>query len=185
MAEQLFEAITAACKEADESFDFFRLPMYEGPLWQLVSARPPHLLASRFADWDAQLLAAVDHTIDYFVRDGAELSERNWGQRNTVRIQHPFSRAMPLLSRWLDMPATPLPGDSHMPRFQSPDEGASQRLAVSPGREEEGYFHMPAGQSGHPLSPHYRDSHGAWERGEATPFLPGPTIHTLTLRPAR
>jgi penicillin amidase len=185
LAEQLFEAITAACKEVDEHFDFFRLPLYEGPLWQLVTERPSHLLAPRFTDWDEQLLAAVDDTIDYFETDGAVLAERSWGERNTARIRHPFSRALPLLSRWLDMPATPLPGDSHMPRFQSSDEGASERLAVSPGREAEGYFHMPAGQSGHPLSPHYKDSHQAWERGEPTPFLPGATMHTLTLRPER
>jgi penicillin amidase len=57
-------------------------------------------------------------------------------------------------------------------------------MAVSPGREEEGYFHMPAGQSGHPLSPHYRDDHEAWVRGEPTPFLPGPPVHVLVLKPA-
>ena len=183
-AEQIFGAITTACEEADGSFDFFRLPMYEGPLWQLVSRRPPHLLAARFDSWDEQLLAVVDEMVDYFTRDGAELADRTWGERNTTRIRHPFSQVVPPLARWLDMPATPLPGDAHMPRFQSAREGASQRLAVSPGREREGYFHMPAGQSGHPLSPHYRDAHGAWERGEATPFLPGPAVHTLILRPA-
>lgn len=184
LAEQVFEAITARCKEVDESFDFFHLPMYEGPLWQLVTERPPHLLSPRFDNWDEQLLDVVDEALEHFTRDGAELSERTWGERNTLRMQHPLSRVIPQLSRWLDMPAVPLPGDSHMPRFQSAADGASQRMAVSPGREAEGYFHMPGGQSGHPLSPHYRDSHGAWQRGEATPFLPGPAVHTLTLRPA-
>jgi len=70
-----------------------------------------------------------------------------------------------------------------MPRVQGADFGASERFAVSPGREHEGYFHMPGGQSGHPLSPHYRDGHSAWARGERTPFLPGPAQHRLTLRP--
>jgi penicillin amidase len=58
-------------------------------------------------------------------------------------------------------------------------------MAVSPGREEDGYFHMPGGQSGHPLSPYYRAGHDAWVKGEPTPFLPGPTAHTLALRPAQ
>jgi len=40
--------------------------------------------------------------------------------------------------------------------------------------------HMPGGQSGHPLSPFYRAGHEAWARGEASPFLPGPAVHTLT-----
>jgi penicillin amidase len=70
-----------------------------------------------------------------------------------------------------------------MPRFQSPRAGASERLAVSPGREAEGYFHMPAGQSGHPLSPNYGDGHQAWAEGRPMPFLPGPSVHTLVLRP--
>ena len=82
------------------------------------------------------------------------------------------------------MTPEPLPGDSHMPRFQSPTSGASERLVVSPGREAEGIFHMPVGQSGHPLSPNYRDGHAAWAKGEATAFLPGPAVHVLTLVPA-
>jgi penicillin amidase len=58
-------------------------------------------------------------------------------------------------------------------------------MAVSPGREEEGYFMLPAGQSGHPLSPHYRDGHDDWAKGRPTPFLPGPAMEVLQLRPRR
>ena len=56
-------------------------------------------------------------------------------------------------------------------------------MVVSPGREELGFFHMPAGQSGHPLSPFYGKGHAAWVKGEPTPFLPGPAVHTLRLEP--
>ena len=56
-------------------------------------------------------------------------------------------------------------------------------MGVAPGREGDGYFQMPGGQSGHPRSPHYRDHHRAWVAGEPVPFLPGPTAHSLTLRP--
>ena len=69
------------------------------------------------------------------------------------------------------------------PRVQTPSHGASERFVVSPGHEHEGIFHMPAGQSGHPLSPYYRAGHTAWVRGEPTPFLPGRTEHTLMLKP--
>ena len=57
------------------------------------------------------------------------------------------------------------------------------RLAVSPGHEEKGYFHMPGGQSGHPLSPYYGGGHEAWAGGEPLPFLPGVTEFKLTLMP--
>jgi penicillin amidase len=94
-----------------------------------------------------------------------------------------MSQAVPFLSRWLDMPRHMLPGDDDMPRYQAPDKGASERLAVSPGREDEGIFHMPGGQSGHPLSPYYGAGHDAWVEGRPTPLLPGPTEYTLTLVP--
>ena len=81
------------------------------------------------------------------------------------------------------MPRVGMPGDSHMPRVQSPTAGASERLTVSPGNEAAGYFHMATGQSGNPRSPHYRDGHEAWVKGEPTPFLPGATVTTLVLRP--
>jgi penicillin amidase len=176
-------SLTAPCSAADERFSFWSLEQYEGPLWALVTERPPHLLPPEHASWEALLLDAADRTVDELTPDGRPLREATWGERNTVRIRHPLSYGAPLLADWIDLPPTPLPGGTHMPRVQSPGFGASQRMAVSPGREEEGYFHMPGGQSGHPLSPHYRDGHEAWIRGEPTPFLPGPTEHTLRLLP--
>jgi penicillin amidase len=100
-----------------------------------------------------------------------------------VRIRHPLSRALPWLASFLDMPTLELPGDGNMPRVQNGIEGASERFAVSPGHESEGYLHIPGGQSGHPLSPFYRAGFMEWARGEPLPFLPGPAQHTLTLAP--
>ncbi len=71
-----------------------------------------------------------------------------------------------------------------MPRVQTPSQGASQRFAVTPGREADGYFHMPGGQSGHPMSPHYDAGHAAWVEGRPLPFLPGPERHRLVLSPS-
>ena len=76
-----------------------------------------------------------------------------------------------------------MPGDLYTPRVHWGGIGASQRMVVSPGREADGIMHMPTGQSGHPLSPFYANSHDAWVRGEPTPFLPGQALHTLTLFP--
>ena len=175
--------LLAPCLAADPRFDPGLLRQSEGPLWSLVTRRPAHLLDARYGSWDELLLASVDAAVASLRESGADLGQRTWGERNTVAIRHPLSRALPLLSGLLDIPPEPLPGDSDMPRFQSPDAGASERLVVSPGHEEKGYFHMPGGQSGHPLSPFYRAGHAAWARGEPTPFLPGPALHTLLLQP--
>jgi penicillin amidase len=183
-AQRVFAPLTAPCEALDERCDYLSAARWEAPLWQLVTERPPHLLDPAHASWRELLLDAADGVLDYFLPDDeATLADATWGARNTVRIRHPISRAVPSLSRWLDMPPVALPGDSGMPRVQSIGFGASQRMVVSPGREEHGIFHMPTGQSGHPLSPHYRKGHEAWVEGRATPFLPGEAVHSLTLLP--
>jgi len=111
------------------------------------------------------------------------LRDRVWSEYNEVAYRHPLSSGIPLAGRWLDMPRTPVPGDLYTPRMHWGAIGASERMVVSPGREADGIMHMPTGQSGHPLSPFYANSHPAWLAGEPTPFLPGPTVHTLRLVP--
>ena len=81
------------------------------------------------------------------------------------------------------MPTLELPGDHDMPRVQEGAFGASERFAVSPGHEEQGYLVLPGGQSGHPLSPYYRAGFMGWVNGETLPFLPQVTRHTLMLTP--
>jgi len=158
---------------------------FEGPLWSLVTQRPAHLLNDNYQSWEDLLVQAVDSNIEYFEENyEGGLEKRTWGERNTARIQHPLSRALPFLSPWLDMPADQLPGDSNLPRAQGQTWGASERFAVSPGSEADGYLHMPAGQSGHPLSDYYRIGHDAWVEGRTSPFLPGEAKHTLVLIPA-
>ncbi|HBL30010.1 MAG TPA: hypothetical protein DD490_24490 [Acidobacteria bacterium] len=183
VVEQVLTPITARCEKADARFVPDR-GQAEGPAWELLRTRPPHLLDPAYASWDEALLAEVDALLDRMARDTpGPLADRTWGERNTTRSRHPLSGAIPFLGRWIDMPPRPLPGDADLPRFQRAAFGASERLVVSPGREDEGIFHMPGGQSGHPLSPYYRIGHTAWEEGRPTPFLPGPVEHTLRLVP--
>ncbi|MEY2879354.1 MAG: hypothetical protein RLZZ15_1734 [Verrucomicrobiota bacterium] len=182
-ADLALAPIFAPCTEAYEEFAW-RGFHYEDALRALLREKPPHLLDPRHANWDALALAAADQIVTDLARAGTPLAEATWGRRNTAKIRHPLARVLPgWLTFWLNAPADPLPGDRHMPRVQTPGHGASQRLVVSPGREAEGIFHMPGGQSGHPLSPHYLAGHAAWVRGEPTPLLPGETKHTLTLAP--
>lgn len=158
---------------------------FEGPLWQLITEQPPHLLSADYADWQAFLLETVDTKIaDYEKNFGTQLANRRWGEINRAAIRHPLSRALPMLSAWLDMPAEPLSGDGNMPRVQGPSFGASERFAVAPGDEQNSYLHMPAGQSGHPLSGKYRRGHEDWVHGRPSSFLPGAARHRLTLLPA-
>jgi len=171
----------AAAHYPDFSYGNFQ---YEDALWQLVHEQPARLLNPAHASWEALLLAAADDVLAETDRAGLAPTRFTNGLENTLRMRHPFSRILPgPLGSLLDMPAQPLPGGSDMPRMQAAGYGASERMVVAPGHESEGLFHMPGGQSGHPLSPYYRAGHDAWAKGEPTPLLPGPAEHTLTLQP--
>jgi len=180
---RVFSPIFAPCAEADPAFVWSRLNL-EPAVWALLREKPAHLLSPEFKTWDELLVAATDDVVAGLDQEHVPLARATWGQRNTAHILHPFSYSLPsFLVGWLNAPAEPLPGDVDMPRVQGPTFGASERLVVAPGHENEGLFHMPGGQSGHPLSPFFRAGHEAWARGEPMPFLPGPTAHTLELRP--
>lgn len=155
---------------------------FEPALWRLVNERPMHMLAPNYTDWRQFLLAQVDAEIAELHRSCPRLERCNWGANDPVHIQHPLSHALPFLSSLLDMPKLELPGDHDMPRVQEGSVGASERFAVSPGHEDQGYIHIPGGQSGHPLSPWYRAGFMDWAQGTPTPFLPGASQHRLTLQ---
>ena len=148
-------------------------------LTRLLDERPAAWLPPGYASWQDLQLAALDRSILEVTKDGTPLAQATWGQRNTATIAHPISMALPFLKRWLAVPPDQLPGDANMPRVAGPKFGQSERLTVSPGREEEGLYDMPGGQSGHPLSPWFLRGHEDWVKGRPTPLLPGPVEHTL------
>lgn len=179
--DAVFGGLTAPVTARYPDFRFGVFTQSEGPLWRLLEARPAHLVPPGHASWRELLLDAADEVRLALVDDDRP-GERTWGERNLARLRHPLGD-LPLLDELVNAEPRALPGDKHMPRVQGPDFGASERFAVSPGNEAAGYFHMPGGQSGHPLSPFYLAGHDDWETGRATPFLPGPARYTLILLP--
>ncbi len=156
---------------------------FEGVLWRLVSEQPAQMLDSQYRDWRQFLLVQLDATLGELHAACRTLVTCTWGSQRPVAIRHPLSKALPFGSALLDMPTVQLPGDHDMPRVQEGPDGASERFAVSPGHEAQGYIHLPGGQSGHPLSPYYRAGFMNWVNGTPLPFLPGPSQHLLTLQP--
>jgi penicillin amidase len=179
--ETLLSDIVFGCGTATTPFELRRLYQTEGAVWRLVTERPAHLLPGKFASWDTFLLEMADRAAA--TCETTDLDACVWGDVNRIEIRHPLARALPLASRWLTVHEGPLPGGQYTPRVQNGLQGASERFAVSPGDEANGYFHMPGGQSGHPLSRFFSAGHDAWVRGERLAFLPGPTEHKLALVP--
>lgn len=205
LAEYL-NAFAAPMRAADPLFTLNFPSHTEVIVAPILRAQPPHLLPKPYTSYAQFELACLDRALAKMLGKlsaeqsalapfapvqltDAEIAQKafeghTWGEQNTAKIQHPLAKAIPALGWFLDMPGDELPGDTgHVVRAQGPAFGASQRLSVSPGHEENGLLHMPGGQSGHPLSPFYGAGHSAWVNGEPTPLLPGAVTHMLTLVP--
>jgi penicillin amidase len=183
VARRAFEPISDAARNIYPGFSYDLLK-FEDPLWSMINSQPMNLLNRRYENWNALFLAAVDAVILRIKAQRDGYSRYTVGDKNATRIQHPMGAAIPLLGPWLNMPVDRLPGDRlDMPRIQAPSFGSSLRMAVSPGQEKEGYLIMACGESGHPLSAHYRDCHEAWVTNTRTPFLPGIATHKILLQP--
>jgi len=183
------ESIGRLYEKLDTGLNFFSPSsvdnFVEYPVWQLINEQPLMHVPAGFNNWDDFLLATLDNTVNKLTENGGSLAEQTWGKANTLAIRHPLSKPIPMLGYFLDMPAEPVDGDTYMPRVQDPDTGASQRFAVAPGHEEEGFFHMATGQSAHPLSPYYDVGHRDWVEGKLSNFLPADTKWQLTLKPKK
>jgi penicillin amidase len=180
----VIEGLLHPVRERYPDLELLRMRQLEAVVWQLLQEQPAHLLNPRYATYEALLRDAIAHAVER-VRASypGALAERTFSEFSHKPVAHPLTRAIPALSPYLNMSDVPLPGDAFMPRVTRKWGGSSERFAVSPGRESEAYFHMPGGQSGHPLSDFYRKGHADWVDGKLTPLLPGAAMHSLTLAP--
>jgi penicillin amidase len=133
---------------------------------------------------DAAIVDTVDAVIAQLTEGGKTLADRTWGEANSAEIRQAPPQDQFFGDDYHSGGAYQLMcGFNWMSTNARVRTGPSERMAVSPGHENEGILHMPTGQSGHPLSPHYGDQYRAWLLGEPTPFLPGVTVNTLVLNP--
>ncbi len=181
--EQLFGKVDEELARLPGRPDFNRASLrWPAVILRLLKERPAGWLPAG-RTWDGVELAAIDDAIRQLTDGGQSLGDAAWGKLNTAAIAHPLASALPGLGRWLAAPATPLSGDDHMPLVSAPDFGQSERLVVSPGREDQALFNMPGGQSGHPLSPFFLADHRAWVEGRPRPLLPQQERYRLTFVP--
>ncbi|MGJ3244121.1 MAG: penicillin acylase family protein [Opitutales bacterium] len=182
MIDRVMARLVAPALAADPDFVAFRVPA-EGPVRQVLETQPGHLVDPDHGSWPAEIRAVVAAQLADLRERGYSLDNYTWGDRVTLAMRHPISRGLPALSGVLDMEPEPMDGDQLTPLAMKADHGPSQRMVVSPGRDYRGIFHMPGGQSGHPVSPHYRRGHQLWVQGIPAPLEPDEPQTRLVLNP--
>jgi len=185
LAKRIFTPILQRCERRHTSFSYQWREM-ETPLRAILKKGIPAISdAHANSDWDDFLLETLKQAGNELKTkyEVPYLDELPWKKVNNLVLQHPFSRVEPKAGIFLDM--SPISGacDSNCIKVLNEKNGASERLVISPSHPENGILEMPGGQSGHPLSPHFRDQQTGWKTGAAQAFLPGRTEHKLKLIP--
>lgn len=176
----------ALLRRRDPRFRFPDPPMLEGPVWKLLTRRPPWLLPPGTKSWGALLRDAARAVIRRAWRGGeAGFRRRTWGAWNVLRLGGPLGAAGGLLAWLYDLPPRPMSGDANMPRVIVRNFGASMRFGLAVGDDASGYLELPGGESGDPLSARYADELTGWVRGARSPLVPPPDGRRLVFVPER
>lgn len=149
----------------------------EPAVWQLIHTQPDDWLPEQADSFDLLLIDAyrkAKHALlDKFSPVEADMDSLRWGNVNALTIEHPFASQIPLIGRYLNMQTVEGFGDTYMPSVQSTSFGASERFFVSPGHLDNAILTLPGGQSGHPLSPYFRQGFNDYATHATTALLPG------------
>ncbi|MFM9844382.1 MAG: penicillin acylase family protein [Dongiaceae bacterium] len=128
-------------------------------------------------------------------RYGNDLGKWRWGDAHQARFANPLLDRVPLLGSWLFTPLETDGDEYTLSRgtagidYESGEpvyphiHGASMRAIFDLANLDDSRFMLAGGQSGNPLSPHYRDLLPRW-RDQQYFTMVGQGVDTLTLRPA-
>ena len=157
--------------------------IYFAVIENLLRARP----AGWFADWDHELLRALREGVEEGSRiQGKDVRKWQWGEYNKLTIANPIIRGIPWISGYFQIGPIGGSGSSTTVKQTTVRVGPSMRMVVDFGDPQGGLLNIPIGQSGHPLSSHFKDQWDAYSNARSFPmhFPSGwRTKATLTLTP--
>lgn len=186
LGQATFSWILSNCKKYDEEF-FYSWLYFDTPLQQILKRKIPEILPQpeKFHNWNNFIIQQLKESMQQLYTESAhsKLTDLRWGLVNRVEIKHPIFGEIPFLGYLLNMPEDESAGCGGCVRAAGPGFGASERMVVSPGHQDQGFLQIPQGQSANPVSKNYIDQQNFWLRGIPLPFLSQQTNHHLRLIP--
>src|SRR5258708_7341662 len=133
--------------------------IYESAMAPVVIER---LLRDRpggwFKDYDQLLMKCFADAVDEGVKvQGSKVPRWNYGQYNTVNIVHPVASQLPLIGKWFNVGPVSMSGSSTTIKQTTRRLGPSMRMIVDLANLDHSFQNITIGESGHRLSPHYKD----------------------------
>jgi penicillin G amidase len=139
-----------------------------------------------FPDYDALLRKCLAAAIqDGEMVQGSKVSRWDYGQFNELTIQNPVVGQLPLIGTYFDIGPVPMSGSSTTIKQTTGRIGPSMRMVVDLGDFDKSLENLTIGESGHPLSRHYKDQWNAYYAGRSFPmeFDKVDSGHVLTVNP--
>ncbi|MBL8239904.1 MAG: penicillin acylase family protein [Bryobacterales bacterium] len=159
--------------------------VYYAVIENLLRTRP----AGWFADWDHELLRALQEGVEEGARrQGDDVRKWKWGEYNKLVVASPVLRNLPWVASYFQIGPAGMSGSSTTVKQTSARVGPSMRMVVDFGDAQGGVLNLPIGQSGHPLSRHFKDQWENYSNAKSYPlhFPAGWTVQsTLELTPGR
>ena len=160
-----------------------------GPaLENIVTHRFPRWLPQGYNSYDDVLVAAVQKAVDS-ERAPRDLKRWYWGKQFPVEVRHPVFGAIPILKYFSGTGSHWQSGGGTTVKQVGSDFGPSERLTVDFSNFDHSTLNIVIGQSGHLLSPHYKDQFPAWYNDSSFQFpfseaaVNAAAEHRLTLQP--
>jgi penicillin G amidase len=151
LAQRVLAPYLTVCREHDPAFRWTFRDL-DRPLLAILHARDHALLPAGTAD--------VDGFVADCVTEAVRERPAKWGRLNRVGLGHPLAALAPWSNAVLGIRPRAQAGMLHSVRTAVAGFGAAGRVVVTAG--DLVTAELPAGQSGHPLSPHYADRHARW-----------------------
>jgi len=165
-------------------------------LRNVLQNRPPAWLPPDYKTYDHLLIACAEHAAAQLEREGRERGDPNpadpeewsWGKILPLQMLHPLARTG-FLRRHLSIYGVAQRGTGYTVKQTGRGFGPAMRFVADLANFDDSLMNITLGQSGHYLSPHYRDQFDFWLDGRGIPSAFTPAAETrnyqyhLTLAP--
>src|SRR5262249_28884514 len=165
LARRVLTPYLSACRDHDPRYQY-PFQSVDRPLLAILRARDPALLPrdAEAGGWAGFVAGCARQAVAELERAAGRAGPPRWGRLNAVGLNHPLEGLAPWSAALLGMAPRPQPGALHVVRTCVPGFGSVGRAVLSPGPGGVASVELPGGQSGHPLSAHYRNRHEEWSR---------------------
>ena len=139
-------------------------------LENVLRGRPASWLPKEFASYDGVLAAAADDGVARLeIQTGSpDAANWNWGRLHPLDMAHPLGRSG-LLHGLLSIGPYDQGGTVDTVRAMGVGHGPAMRFVADLSDFDNSLMEIPAGESGQPASPYYRDQFADWFAGRPIP----------------